>query len=273
MRFSFLSLSLLLFLSCDEELLTNPLDEESADYVEPETTITVTDLDGSTLATSTVTIGFEGNDQVIEYSYNLDSSGYSDWSSATSVTLDYLDEGQHTFSVKSRFASGDEDETPASISFTVDAVTGPALIFYPRRHIISSGSIATIQIKAYEVDSLMSATITLTYDPASLKIVDEVILDENNEIIESVSQGDMFTNTGESVFIYEEASGSLTIHTMFMGGDTPYVSGTGSLAVILVKALVSGSHTLSLDGAQVLKTHTNRSITITETVNGLVVVE
>ena len=119
----------------------------------------------------------------------------------------------------------------------------------------------------------MSATITLTYDPASLKIVDEFILDENNEIIESIRQGDRFTGTGESVFIYELASGSLTIHTMFMGGDSPYVSGTGSLAVIVVKALTSGSYNLSLDGTQILKTHTNRSISINETVNGLVVVQ
>ena len=106
----------------------------------------------------------------------------------------------------------------------------------------------------------MSATITLSYDVASLEIV-------------SVSQGDMFTVTGDSVFINEESSGTITIHTMFMGGDTPYVSGTGTLAVIEVKAQISGSRTFNLDGTQVLKTHTNRSITITETVNGLVVVE
>jgi len=119
---------------------------------------------------------------------------------------------------------------------------------------------ANVDIYAEEVDSLMSATITLSYDTASLEIV-------------SVSQGDMFTGTGVSVFIDEEVSGTITIHTMYLGGDSPYVSGTGSLAVILVKALVSGSHTLSLDGTQVLKTHTNRSISIQETVNGLVVVE
>ena len=146
---SFLILSLLLFLSCDAELVTNPLDEEGSEYVEPETTITVTDLDGSTLATSTVTIGFEGNDEVIEYSYNLDSSGYSDWSSSTSATLDYLDEGLHTFSVKGRYASMEEDETPASISFTVNAVTGPALMFYPRRAITSQNNIVTLQIHTH----------------------------------------------------------------------------------------------------------------------------
>ncbi len=249
---------LLLFLSC-EEIEYNPLDSVNPDYISPETTIT-SDIDGSTLDTSAVTITFAGNDEVTEYSYSADSSSWSSWASTTSYQMEYLDEGQHTFSVKGRYASGDEDETPATVSFTVDAIQGPALIFYPRRHIISSDGTATFQIQAYEVDSLMSASLTLTYDSTALEIV-------------SVSQGDMFTGAGESVFIDEFDSGSLTIHTMYLGGDSPYVSGTGSLAVILVKALAPGSHTLSLDGTQVLKTHTNRSISITETVNGLMVVE
>ena len=258
MRFSLLTLSLLLFLSCDPELLQNPLDEESSEYVEPETTITITDLDGSTLDTSSVTIIFEGNDLVIEYSYNLDSTGYSDWSSATSVTLDYLDEGLHTFSVKGRYASGVEDETPATVSFTVDAIQGPALIFYPRRHIISSDSTATFQIKAYEVENLMLATINVAYDNTLIEIV-------------SVSQGDMFTGTGESVFIDEISTSSLTIYTMLLGGDMPSVSGTGVLAELKVKAL--GSATISLDGNQVFKNNEDQSISIQETVNGLIVIE
>ena len=261
MRFSFLSLSLLLFLSCDEEILTNPLDEENnPDYVEPQTIITVTDLDGSTLDTSAVTITFAGNDEVTEYSYSADSSSWSSWASTTSYKMEYLDEGQHTFSVKGRYASGNEDESPAAAVFTVDAVEDSSLRLYPLRHIISVDSTATCHIMAEGTDSLKSATITLSYDVASLEIV-------------SVSQGDMFTGTGVSVFIDEEVSGTITIHTMYLGGDSPYVSGTGSLAVIQVKALTSGSHTLSLDGAQLLKTHTNRSISIIEKVNGLVVVE
>ena len=113
MRFSLLTFSLLLFLSCDEALLINPLDEESAEYVEPETTITVTDLDGSTLNTSTVTIDFEGNDLVIEYAYSLNGGEYSEWTADTFVTLNYLDQGSYRFSVKGRYESGDEDETPA----------------------------------------------------------------------------------------------------------------------------------------------------------------
>ena len=258
MRSKLLILIGILFLSC-EEIEYNPLDSVNPDYIPPETTIT-SDIDGSTLDTSAVTITFAGNDEVTEYSYSADSSSWSSWISSTSYKMEYLDEGGHTFSVKGRYASGVEDESPAAAVFTVDAVEDSSLRLYPLRHIISVDSTVTCHIMAEEVDSLMSATITLSYDVAALEII-------------SVSQGDMFAGTGESVFIDEDGSGTITIHTMFMGGDTPYVSGTGSLAVIVVKALAVGSHTLSLDGTQVFKTHTNRSITITETVNGLVVVE
>jgi len=216
-------------------------------------------LEGAVLDTSTVTITWSGNDLVVEYAYSLNDD-WSGWSADTSVTLNYLDEGDYTFSVKGRYAPEVEDESPATVNFSVDMVQGPALRVYTLLTEMSVDNTANVDIYAEEVDSLMSATITLSYDTASLEIV-------------SVSQGDMFAGTGESVFIYEDGSGTITIHTMFMGGDSPYVSGTGSLAAIVVKALVLGSHNLSLDGAQLLKTHTNRSISIIEKVNGLVVVE
>ena len=57
MRFSIPSLlTLLLFLSCEEALEYNPLDpDNNPDFVEPETIITVDNLEGTTLDTSTVT--------------------------------------------------------------------------------------------------------------------------------------------------------------------------------------------------------------------------
>ena len=238
----------------------NPLDtENNPDYVPPETTITTESLYGSTIDTSIVTISFEGNETVTQYSFNLDSTGWSGWIDSSYVTLDYLDEGLHTFSVKGRYASMEEDETPASISFTVNDVTGPALMFYPRRAIVSQDSVVTLQILAEEVENLMLATISISF-------IDSLI------DIESVSQGSFFTGTGESVFIDEMTTGSLTIYTMLLGGDTPSVSGTGVLATLKVKAKALGSATLSLDGTQVFKNNEDRSISLQETVNGLVVI-
>ena len=244
---------LLLFLSCDPGLFQDGNEE-------PETTITSANLDGSTITTTTLTISFEGDDQVIEFSYNLDNSEYSHWSSSNQVTLDYLDEGLHTFSVKGRYATGEEDNTPASTSFTVNAVTGPALMFHPRREITFQNNIVTFQLLAEEVENLMLATINISYDNTQIEIM-------------SVIQGDMFTGSGESVFISEEDTNSLSIHTMLLGGDRPSVSGTGVLAEITIKSKALGSTSLNFNGTQVFKTHEDRLISIQETVNGLVVIE
>ena len=239
----------------------NPLDtENNPDYVPPETTITTESLDGSTIDTSIVTISFEGNESAVAFSYDLDSTGWSGWIDSSYVTLDFLDEGLHTFSAKSRYESMEEDETPASISFSVNAVTGPALMFYPRRAIVGQDSVVTLQILAEEVENLMLATINIVYD--------NTLID-----IESVVQGDMFTGSGESIFIDEISTSSLTIYTMLLGGDTPSVSGTGVLATLKVKAKALGSATLSLDGTQVFKNNEDRSISIQEAVNGLVVIQ
>jgi len=122
-----ISLVLLLF-SCDK-IQENPLDPENPDYTPPETFITMEALEGAVLDTSTVTITWSGNDLTVEYAYSLNDN-WSEWSSATSVTLNYLDEGDYTFSVKGRYASEVEDESPATVNFSVDMVQGPALRVY-----------------------------------------------------------------------------------------------------------------------------------------------
>ena len=215
-------------------------------------------LDGSVLDTTAVTITFSGNELVIEYAYSLNGSTYSDWRTNTSVTYSYLDEGAYTFSVKGRYTSGEEDETPATISFTVDAVTGPALMFYPRQHITSANYPVTFQLMAEEVENLMLAAISVSFDDSLIEI-------------QAVSEGSIFTGSGTTAFHYELTAGSLIIYAMLLGGDSPSVSGTGVLAEITVKSL--GTATLSLDGTQVFKTHEDRSISIQETVNGLVVIK
>ena len=258
-KFAYLIISTLLLLSCEDVLELNPLDpDNNPDYVAPETVITFDDLDGSVLDTSAVTITFSGNDLVIEYAYSLNGDDFSSWSKNTFVTLSYLDEGAYTFSVKGRYSSGEEDETPATISFTVDAVTGPALMFYPRQHIANTNYPVTFQLMAEEVDNLMLAAISVSFDDSLIEI-------------QTVSEGSIFTGSGTTAFHYELTAGSLIIYAMLLGGDSPSVSGTGVLAEITVKSL--GTTTLSLDGTQVFKTHEDIPISIQETVNGLVVVE
>ena len=109
-------------ISCEESLnFNNPLDDFNPDFIPPETIITNYDsLNESTIDTSSVTIFWKGNEFVKDYSYNLDSTQWSGWSADTSVTLNNLSNGFHIFYVKSRYVAGIEDETPATVTFTMD---------------------------------------------------------------------------------------------------------------------------------------------------------
>jgi hypothetical protein len=255
-------LSLLFVLSCEDTTPTrdNPLDEEGGDYIAP--IIGLLDIvDGDILYSESIEFTWEGNELVTEYRYKYDSFDWTDWSESTSATLSYLDEGDHQLSVQSRYLNGDTSDV-TSVSFIVDAVAGPALMFYPRRHFAQAGETVTFQIMAEEVTNLMMSEIHLEYDPAKLEIM-------------SVSQGSFFQNGQNSIFLYEinTEAGAVQINTTLLDGDNPAVSGTGDLAEIQVKLLQAGSATLSFNGSDAFIGPENNDITILEKINGLVLVE
>ena len=255
-------LSLLFVLSCEDTTPTrdNPLDEEGGDYIAP--IIGLLDIvDGDILYSESIEFTWEGNELVTEYRYKYDSFDWTEWSESTSATLSYLDEGDHQLSVQSRYLNGDTSDV-TSVSFIVDAVAGPALMFYPRRHFAQAGETVTFQIMAEEVTNLMMSEIHLEYDPAKLEIM-------------SVSQGSFFQNGQNSIFLYEinTEAGAVQINTTLLDGDNPAVSGTGDLAEIQVKLLQAGSATLSFNGSDAFIGPENNDITILEKINGLVLVE
>jgi plastocyanin len=259
-RFFYIALSAILFWTCGEEFQpANPLDPETPDYESPEVIFVDSISEGDTLETETVTFGWTGNELVTAYRYKLDDNDWSAWTADTTATLDYLDEGDHNVSIQSSYSSGDTSSV-ASVSFVVDAVTGPALMFYPRRHIASVGETVTFQILAEEVEDLTAAEFTISFDPADLEII-------------SITQGSMFTESGESIFHAENGPGTLTILTAILGGENPSVSGTGDLVTVEVSVVQTGETELTFDGSEVFRDPDNNNVSINETVAGLVVVE
>ena len=96
----------------------------------PETAISGGPQSGALLNTRNVTFTWRGSDDVtspahLTYAVQVDSGGWSSFSSATSRSLVNLSDGPHTFEVKARDQSGKVDPTPAARSFTIDA-TPPA---------------------------------------------------------------------------------------------------------------------------------------------------
>ena len=129
MRYSYLILLFILF-NCEEDIpeRDNPLDDQSSDYVSPTVSL-LTDLNnGDTLYAESLTTNWEGNDLVSEFRFKLDELDWTDWSEDASKILDYLDEGNHQLSAQSRYLNGDMSDI-VSVSFVVDAVDGPSLMF------------------------------------------------------------------------------------------------------------------------------------------------
>ena len=148
------------------------------------------------------------------------------------------------------------------INFTVNAVSGPALIFFPRANITSVGSNVTFQVMAEEVTNLTAAQFNISFDPSKLEIL-------------SVTQGAMLQISGESIFDvdYDNATGSVSVITAALGGSQPSVDGTGVLLELELKVNAAGTSTLEFDGTELFRDPDNNDITIAQMVNGIVVVE
>lgn len=253
---------ILLFWSCDEVVLEqdNPLDPGNPDFDPPVVTFTSGPQD-ETVGTSEVTFEWEGNELISAYRTKFNNDSWTGWVTNTSATLQYLDEGSYSFSIQGRYSTEDTSAVVTS-NFGVDAVQGPALMFYPRANFSSVGSNATFQVLAEEVTSLTAAQFNVTFDPSKLEIV-------------SVTQGPLLQLSGESIFNveFDNQTGSLSVITAALGGDQPSVDGTGVLLEVVLEVKATGTSNLEFDGTELLRDPSNNDITINETVGGVVIIE
>ena len=78
--------------STDEFEPDNPLDPGNPTNIPPTVEIISGPSGGSIVTSSSVTFGFTGNESSMEFRSKLDTNSWLDWSSAQSVTFDYLDD-------------------------------------------------------------------------------------------------------------------------------------------------------------------------------------
>jgi hypothetical protein len=214
--------------------------------------------EGEVIDEPQVTFAWEGNELVDSYRYRFDANDWSAWLEETSKTFDYLDEGNHSISVQSQYLTGDTSQVE-NISFMVDAVTGPALMFYPRRQEATVGESVMFQILAEEVTNLTATEFSINFDPAHLAIT-------------SVTQGEIFAASEESIFLtqYDNSAGTLSVITAILGGDEPSVAGTGVLIEIQMNVISASSSELTFSGSEVFRDPENNDLTINETVHGMI---
>ena len=253
----------LLFWSCDEVVLEqdNLLDPGNPEYDPPVITFVSGPGGGETISTSEATFSWEGNDLVSEYRTKINNDPWGDWADHTSITLQYLDEGGYTFSIQGRYTT---EDTSAVITnnFSVDAVQGPALMFYPRANFSSVGSNVTFQVHAEDVNDLTAVQLNVTFDPSKLEIV-------------SITQGSFFQGFGESIFSFDfdNQTGSFSVVTAALGGDQPSGMGTGPLLEVVLTVKETGTSYLEFDGTELFRDPDNNNISISEAVNGVVISE
>ena len=108
-KFFILLLGIIVFWSCEEIVVDqdNPLDPGNPDYESPFVNIISGPSGGEVIDEPQVTFEWEGNELVTEYRQKFDEQAWGDWSNQTSVVLQYLDEGDYSFAIQSRYASGD----------------------------------------------------------------------------------------------------------------------------------------------------------------------
>jgi len=248
---------LFLILSCGDEFVPdNPIDPDNPDYIPPIVSIVSGPAEGETLSTESVVFTFSGNEESMLFRTRLDSNYWSGWISSLSVTLDYIDEGDHTFYLQGEYTTGDTSEI-ISISFSVDAVSGPALLFFPRRHKAATGQTVTYQVLAEEVYNLAGAEFVLDYNPSKL-------------VVEAVREGTLFSSVGTPIFFYEidPGIGKLTITAAAWAGDELGFTGTGVIAEIDAVLAQNGNTTIDFDGDEIFRNPENMQTNISEAVGG-----
>jgi len=219
-------------MSCDEgPQFDNPLDSDNNEnYVAPETII-LTDIDGMTFDTSYVQVVISGNELVSEYSYTLDSLIWSDWSTDDTLDFNYLEEGEYTLYVKSRYISGEEDTEPVSALFIIDAVQGPGLRIYPIYSQFEDGmNNKSVQLYLEEVEDIYFGEIQLRFDFSTFCDFD--MLASKGDLLISHNAGSGTVLLGED--ITDESGNGFVIYKVTFGISSQDggvgVTGTGSIA-------------------------------------------
>ena len=239
--------------------LDNKYDPQNPNYISPITTIDSGPSEGEIITTSEAIFSWSGNDEIMEFRVHHNNILLSDWSGSTSYKLDYLDEGNHTFSVQGRYSNLDTSLT-VNKNFIVDAVKGPSLIFSPRRQSANLGQSLAFEIIAEEVSDVTGTEFVILFDNTILNI-------------DSINVGSMFTLDQDYIFDkkIDNTKGSAKLLIGILGGTELGFTGTGALAKIYMTKKISTETTAIFDGSETFRGPTNNEIQINTTIGGLII--
>jgi hypothetical protein len=242
----------------------NPFDPTNPDYQPPLATITLGPADGSTINNDHVTFSWTGNNPECQFFYSLDNAQPSVWSSVKTVTFNYLDEGDHSFQLKARYSIDDVQENPSTVTFTVDAIAGPALWICHKKTSTSVNSNFSVNVIVEDVSDLSMASIILNFNPAYLSIQDYEVLESS-----SILAGKQVIKVDG----YDNVSGKLIVYLALVDGSNAALSGTGSIIRVSFLSLKRGTTEIRFGDDCYFRKSNNSAIPIVNKAKSLVEIE
>ncbi len=247
----------------------NPVDTSSVAFIPPVTTITQAPANNEVLTTSSVTFKWTGTRDVARFETLLDGGQWIS-TTGTSITIDYLDEGTHTFQVRAVHQNGSIEKTPQLRSFSVEAVTKDnSILFFPRRNTTALlNVISTYTIKCENFKNVSGLQLTLQFDPTLIDITDATNL-----------SGSIFQkNSGNANVLLSASSADKKIINIVALPDSkgkPFsVSGSDVLLTLSVKPKTKGRIPISIVTTEtLLRDSSNTNLVKGDFVNGLIDVQ
>lgn len=227
------------------DIPSNPMDPSDPIFQPPSVIFPTGPIEGETIDTCYVLLAWSGNQPEMSFSYQMDSEGWSDWAGDTSTIYPYLDEGTHTFQIKSRYYNGVESQGAESLSFEIDDIQGPALRFYPRYKIVSFSSSFSLDVFLDEVVNIAGVKAAIAFDPAYLR-VDRIDVYEDGRSLLKQNDGTVIP-----FYSYNNTSGSILIEVGTATGSPAGVSGSGAIASLTFTTLQAFSTEVTfVDGSE-----------------------
>ncbi len=219
------------------------------------------------LNTDEIVINWSGNEFSFEYQYTLEYltpapgdfaiKSTSDWIKDQSGVMSHLDDGEYRFVIRSRYDADHEETGGDSILFIINAVTGPALRFYPLHQAISAGSNVDLYLYIEDVQDLIGMELNISYAPETLSILQQTVMPTG-------------LLTGSSTFYVEFDQGLIRI--IAGGNNFSEIDGTGEVVQLTFQtsAEMSGQAEVSILETTKLRDSGNDVIIILGMENGLI---
>lgn len=238
----------LFFAACtevEEPTLDNPIDPENPNNQSSVPEAVITSNISSTVSKTSITITWKGSAENSEFAFFLEGkeSNFSDWTNQTSITYNFLDEGEYIFYVKERTSSTEQNKATQK-SFTVDAITN-ALVFKSWLSEVNANQESYVDLWIDEVNYFKGFTTQINIDGnITITRITKLVSDVGNIALVTESNFSGMSQIPLDVVLLEANSFS------------------GSSSICRIYFIAQGSGSLSLTGATTIRDGSNNNINL-----------